>query len=76
MCSVPRNVSTCSIADGNFDNLVMWLLPGFSTVGKKSVIQLLQGEGKLEIENHHSVDPIGNSLVAQMVKSVPVMQET
>lgn len=80
MCSVPRNVSTCSIADGNFDHLVMWLLPGFSTVGKKSGFavkpQLLQGEGKLEIENHHSVDPIGNSLVAQMVKSVPVMQET
>ena len=35
MCSEPRNVSACSIADGNFDHLVMWLLPGFSTVGKK-----------------------------------------
>ena len=28
-------MSTCSVADGNFDHLVMWLLPGFSTVGKK-----------------------------------------
>ena len=28
-------MSACSIADGNFDHLVMWLLPGFSTVGKK-----------------------------------------
>lgn len=38
--------------------------------------QLLQVEGKLEIESHHLVDPTGTSLVAQVVKSVPAIQET
>lgn len=59
---------------------LVWLLPGFSTVGKKSVFavkpQSLQVEGKLETENHHLVDPTGTSPVAQMVKSVPAKQET
>ena len=36
-CITPRNMSTCSVADGNFDHLVTWLLPGFSTVGKKNL---------------------------------------
>lgn len=73
-------MSPCPVADGNFDHLVSvasaWLLHCW----KKSVFavkpQSLQVEGKLERENHHLVDPIGTSPVAQMVTSVPAEQET